>query len=190
MIQAFYFTLALLNDFVGSNKAAANDRPLITKVRDYIFGSFAFPLAFDVGGMFWMLYAIDRELVFPIKLDAFFPWWLNNFVHTNIMAFILIEMVVLYHKYPCRKSGLGGLITFMAGYLAWVNVVYYKANYWVYPVLAVFNWPQRILFFVFTCSVPIFFYFFGEYINNVAWSKSRIGEGASSKTKGKKSKSK
>lgn len=39
------------------------DRPLIRKIRDYIFGTFAFPLAFDVGGLFWLLYAIDRELV-------------------------------------------------------------------------------------------------------------------------------
>lgn len=61
--QAVYFTLALVNDFVGSNTATTGDRPFIRKIRDYVFGSFAFPLAFDVGGLFWVLYAIDRELV-------------------------------------------------------------------------------------------------------------------------------
>lgn len=61
--QAVYFTLALVNDFAGSNAATTGDRPFIRKIRDYVFGSLAFPLAFDVGGLFWVLYAIDRELV-------------------------------------------------------------------------------------------------------------------------------
>lgn len=64
LIQTVYFSIALLNDFVGSNDVlTTKDRSLIRKIRDYVYGTFAFPLAFDVGGMFWLLYAIDRELV-------------------------------------------------------------------------------------------------------------------------------
>lgn len=64
LIQTLYFSIALLNDFVGSNEVlTTKDRPVIRKIRDYVYGTFVFPLAFDVGGMFWLLYAIDRELV-------------------------------------------------------------------------------------------------------------------------------
>lgn len=140
--------------------------------------------------MFWLLYAIDRELVFPKSLDAFFPWWLNNFVHTNIMAFVLLEMVLLHHNYPCRKAGLTGISLFLAVYLGWVHVVYFKANVWVYPVLAVLNWPQRVVFYVFTAAVPIGLYYVGEYLNAAAWSKSRLGESSSRKNTSKKSKTK
>lgn len=161
---------------MGSNESAIKERPVVRKIRDYIFGSFAFPLAFDVGGMFWLLYGIDRELVLPKATDAFLPSWFNHVLHTNIMAFIVIEMILSYHKYPCRKSGLSGLAVFMLGYLTWVHVIWYKANAWVYPVLAILNWPQRIAFYLFTCSVPIIFYYFGEFLNNQIWSKSRIGE--------------
>lgn len=177
-----------MNDFLGSNESAIKDRPLIRKIRDYVFGTFAFPLAFDVGGMFWLLFAIDRELVLPKSSDAFLPSWFNHILHTNIMAFILFEMIFTYHKYPCRKSGLSGLGGFMFGYLAWVHVIWFKANAWVYPVLAILNWPQRIAFYLFTLSVPIVFYYIGEILNNQVWNKKRVGE--TLKNKGKKSKSK
>lgn len=149
----------------------------------------AFPLAYDVGGLFWLLYAIDRELVFPKGLDAFFPWWLNHFIHTNILAFITLEMILLHHKYPCRKSAYAGMGTLMLGYLVWIHVIWVKANVWVYPVLAVLNWPQRIGFYAFTLSVPAGFFFLGEFLNGLVWGQSRIGE-SPEKVKSKKAKSK
>lgn len=185
IIQAVYFTIALLNDLIGSNKPTTAGLPFIRKLRDYIFGSFAFPLAIDVGGLFWLLYAIDRALVFPIALDAFFPWWLNHFVHTNILAFVFLEMFLLFHKYPSRKLGLGSLSVFMIAYLVWVHIIKYKTNIWVYPVLAVLNWPQRIGFYIFTMAVPVAFYYFGEFVNNLTWNVVSSGEGQRKSTKAK-----
>lgn len=122
-------------------------------------------------------------------MDAWFPWWLNQFVHTNIIVFVLLEMFLLHHKFPCRKSALTGQGILMVTYLAWIHVIKYNANVWVYPVLAILNWPQRIAFYVFTLSVPVFLYYLGEFLNNQVWNKSRLGE-STQKTKGKKSKSK
>lgn len=73
ILQAGYFIIALINDFFGSNEVAPKRTPIIRKVKDYIFAAFAFPVAFNVGITFWSLFAIDRELVFPKALDAFFP---------------------------------------------------------------------------------------------------------------------
>jgi hypothetical protein len=178
-----YYVIALLNDLIGSNEPAIKDRPAIRRIRDYVFGSLAFPLVFDVGGMFWLLYAIDRELVLPKAVDVFFPSWHNHILHTNIMIFIVLEMIFTYHKYPCRKSALAGLGTLMLAYLTWVHVIYFNAGAWVYPVLAVLNWPQRIGFYVFTCSVPFIFYFLGEFLNGQIWSKKRVGEVAKGKSR-------
>lgn len=63
--------------------------------------------------------AIDRELVLPQKLDAYFPLWLNHIMHTNIVIFILLEMFLSCRKYPTKKRGLAGLTIFMAIYLSW-----------------------------------------------------------------------
>lgn len=133
-------------------------------------------------------------MIFPKRLpkanDAFFPVWFNHFVHTNIMVFVMIEMFLLHHNYPCRKSALMGLGVFMLGYLTWVHVIYYNAGKWVYPLLAVLNWPQRIGFYAFTLSVPIVLYYLGEFLNDkVFWPKSMLGEKSSGgKSKSKKSK--
>lgn len=82
VFQAFYFTIALFNDFIGSNKVLLKDQPLIRKIRDYCFAAFGFPLAMDVGGLFWLLYAIDRELVFPIGF----------FCHNNSLSILFISL--------------------------------------------------------------------------------------------------
>lgn len=68
-----YFTICLLNDFIGTNEVAPKRMPLIRKVKDYTLAAFAFPVALNVGVTFWTLMAIDRELVFPKALDAVFP---------------------------------------------------------------------------------------------------------------------
>jgi hypothetical protein len=73
IIQAVYFFIALLNDLFGSNDVLLSSVPKIRKLKDYFFSAFAFPVAFNVGISFWGIYAVDRELVFPKAIDAFFP---------------------------------------------------------------------------------------------------------------------
>jgi hypothetical protein len=68
MFQCIYFTIALLNDLIGTNEAAPKSSPLIRKIRDYLFGTVAFPFAMNVGVMFWVLMMVDRWGVNLIKL--------------------------------------------------------------------------------------------------------------------------
>lgn len=73
IIQAFYFTISLLNDFVGTNEIDPVRTPLIRKLKDRLLATLAFPCAILVSITFWALYAVDRELVFPKVLDEIFP---------------------------------------------------------------------------------------------------------------------
>ena len=101
------------------------------------------------------------------------------------MCFIVLEMILLHHKYPCRKSALAGLGVYMLAYLVWIHVVWINAGVWVYPILKVLDWPQRIAFYIFTCSVPIFFYYLGELLNNNVWHKGRLTDSEPKKSSGK-----
>ena len=93
LVQAIYFTLALLNDIFGSYEVMQKKKqPFIRKIKDYLFSSLALPVALNVGITFWSLFWINRELVFPKALDEFFPSWLNHIMHTNIIVFILLEL--------------------------------------------------------------------------------------------------
>lgn len=175
-LQAFYFSVAFVNDCVGSNETDIKDRPLIRKIKDYFFSAFAFPLALDVALLFWSMYTIDRRSVFPDEVDWFFPAWLNHILHTNVAVFIVIELVILHRQYPSRKEGICGLMIFMFSYLAWMHVTRLFAGKWAYPILEMLDIPGKIAFFVFTMSFPIAMYFFGEFLNGIVWSAGRIGK--------------
>lgn len=174
ILQLVYFCVAFVNDFIGSNEVEIKKRPLITRARDYIFSSLALPLAFQVGVMFWSLFIIDRDLVAPKVWDAIFPIWLNHFIHTDIMIFIAIEMIIVYHHYPTIKNSLLGLIAFMLVYVGWEHIIYVNTGKWVYPVLASLNWAERIGFHMFNIAIPVGFYFLGRFLNNRFWNKTRV----------------
>lgn len=171
LLQTLYFSVAVLNDFIGTNENVAAKPPLIRKLKDYLFSVLAFPTAMYVGLTFWALMAIDRELVFPKALDEFFPTWLNHVMHTNIMIFILIELFFTCRVYPSRKKALTGILAFFCSYLVWVHVIYFKTNTWVYPVLTLLNWPQRAVFYAVSVGLVIALFFLGEFLNNKIWGK-------------------
>jgi len=171
ILQACYYTIALLNDFIGSNEIAPKKLPLIRQVKDYMIAAFAWPIACNVAITFWGIYAIDRELIFPRALDSFFPDWLNHVMHTNILIFIVLEMCVSFRQYPSRRSGCTGLCTFMASYLIWIHIIFYMSGVWVYPVLEVLALPLRICFFVGVFIFSLILYRIGEFFNEIIWVK-------------------
>lgn len=122
-----------------------------------------------VGLTFWIIYAIDRELVLPRAVDPYFPSWLNHVMHTNIMLFVLIEFVTTFRRYPSRQKGCTILGVFMVTYLTWMLTIYKFSGFWVYPILDVLNWPLRLVFFVALLGLAQGLYFLGEKLNGVVW---------------------
>lgn len=92
-------------------------------------------------------------------------------MHTNIVIFILLDMAVTFRQYPSRKTGFTGLLIFNVAYLIWIHIIKYKSGRWVYPILEVLTFPQRIGFMVVVGIFGISFYFVGEYLNNKFWAK-------------------
>ncbi|XP_059611961.1 androgen-induced gene 1 protein-like [Phlebotomus argentipes] len=169
--QAVYYTIALLNDLVGSNKVSHTKLPLIRRVKDYVMISLAFPLAATVSTTFWSLMAIDRELVFPKFLDDYVPTWLNHVLHTNIFICIVIELFMSFRKYPARREGMLGLIIFMVAYLVWIHVIHHYSGVWVYPILEVLSFPMRVVFYIVVIGMTGALYILGEFLNNAIWTK-------------------
>jgi FAR-17a/AIG1-like protein len=130
----------------------------------------------NVTVLFWTLYYIDRQLVFPTVMDPIYPWWLNHILHTNVFAFILIELFIHYHHYPSRKAELLGISIFSVTYIGWVQVVKIVAGAWVYPILNVLDFHHRIGFFILSATIPIAFYFVGEFLNKELWTKRRLAQ--------------
>jgi FAR-17a/AIG1-like protein len=83
----------------------------------------------------------------------------------------MLELFTSFRSYPSRKSGLTGLIVFLAGYLVWVHVIKHYSGVWVYPVLDVLALPQRIAFFAANLLIVVFLYLSGEFMNEKIWTK-------------------
>ncbi|CAG4942475.1 unnamed protein product [Parnassius apollo] len=171
MLQTVYFTIAVLNDIFGSNEPTPSHKPIVRHIKDTVFSALAFPLALFVGITFWSLYAVDRELILPKALDPYFPVWLNHVMHSNIVLFILIELSTSFRMYPKKKNGLTILFSFMVCYVVWIHYIYFQTGSWVYPVLAVINWPLRVVFYLFSLGFIFSLYSLGEKLNRIVWSK-------------------
>ena len=69
--------------------------------------------------LFWGMYAISRELVFPEVMDLFYPSALNHGVHTAPIVLALLELVLVPHHFSSHHVSLTLLVLFLGAYLAW-----------------------------------------------------------------------
>ncbi|XP_072175952.1 androgen-induced gene 1 protein-like [Diadema setosum] len=162
--QMFYFFFSFFTDVV--DLVTRDNKSSVTKyliaIRDWFLCAVAFPIALVVVSMFWSLWSIDRQLVFPKELDEYFPMWLNHVLHTYLLPILVVDMWIVKHKCPPRVFGLLGLFTVAALYLVWILFLGFVKEIWVYPVLRVLNGAHFALFVVFVTVFPVPLYFFGE----------------------------
>jgi len=176
VLQLIYYSLSSLNDIIGTSSKIVKENHGLQTIRDYLFGSLVFPIAMFVALTFWALWAIDRELVFPAALDAFFPPWLNHIMHTSIVPFAIIELLFVPKVFPNRSQALKGTSAFMLGYIAWVFFIAYHTSFWVYPILEVLSWPLRILFIIACATLAGLLYLIGESLHFIRWGKALVSK--------------
>lgn len=175
VVQFLFFLLSFIIDFM---KASSSNYHKFTKVRDKFFASIAMPYGLFVVAVFWILYSIDRELIFPKVLDGIFPVWLNHVSHTAILPVLLMESYILKHRHPRKKDGMTITAVFGLIYAFWVLYLALVKEIWPYPILYILNWGQRFIFFGFTVGLTMLMYLIGEKINCCFW-----GDGIVSKVK-------
>ena len=66
--------------------------------------------------VFWTLYNIDRNIVYPELLDYYFPVWLNHAMHTYPVPLSIIYMLTSNKDEPPKQATFAGLIAFIAAY--------------------------------------------------------------------------
>ena len=163
-VQFLIFTITTLHDILSM----ASIYFLSNKVRqfkDFIYTTVAYPLCLFILVTFWVLYAIDRELILPVVMDSIVPYWTNNVFHT----YIAITLILSYTdgmKYPSKKKGLLSSSLFMITYIAWISFIFFKTDSWPYPVMNVLPPVQLLLFISFCISLFLSFYLIGNYLNN------------------------
>lgn len=171
-VQLMYFSVGLCNELYGSNVNPSNKESAsgLQRTRDFLFSTLGFPVGFFITIIFWSLYAADRSLVFPKKLDEFYPIWANHMMHTTCMVSQLIEMMTTCHAYPSRTRGLLTSMAFSVIYLGWVLLIAYQANIWIYPILQKLSPLGRAVFIGGSAASLGMIYLGGEALNVKVWS--------------------
>lgn len=169
LLQFSYFTIAFLNDIVGTSTTIVKNRSSLQKVCDLFFSTVVFAVGSFVTISFWGLYNIDRNLIFPPEFDSWFPLWLNHNIHTTPLVGVLIELYFVPHIFPRRKTGLGVVAVLGLLYLIWVCVIAYQSGHWVYPILADLPVVGRAVFITIMAMLISSFYILGEVLNKNIW---------------------
>nr|AEE63176.1 unknown [Dendroctonus ponderosae] len=121
----------------------------IEKIRLSIFPSLVFPSGLIVACIFWGIWHIDRELIFPKTIDEFYPPWMNHALHTFIIFPLIIEVISQF-KYNnvaiTKKRAAAILILYCAIYQTLYLSVYFLHGFWLYPIYKILTWSQRVGF--------------------------------------------
>ncbi|XP_071854391.1 androgen-induced gene 1 protein-like isoform X4 [Apostichopus japonicus] len=167
ILQLVYFFWSCITDMVSASAPHSSAGRATVAFRDWFLAAIVFPIGSLVVITFWAIYGMNRELIFPAALDEFFPAWLNHALHTFVLPLLLIDMLLVKHKYPSRISGILGAVGFALCYLVWILYLGFAKDIWVYPFLKVLEGPYFILFFAVMTVVLIIFYIIGEKLSSV-----------------------
>lgn len=171
-LQAIYFTICALNviiKFVTGKKSSAVER-----FCNGMYTSIIFPIGAIVSILFWGVYAVDRNLIYPKVIELAIPSYQNHLVHTLPLFGALLDSAVTHHHY--NKSffkGVLGTVLFMLAYLIWIFIVAHVGGFWVYPVLQVLSPLKRGYFIVGSGVLGAILYKSGEVINKLFWTNGQ-----------------
>lgn len=164
VIQTIYFALAFFNDFIGSNEVCPKKTPKIRALKDIIF-TLAFPLAFYVAIAFWTIYTLYKDLILPDHVEKIFPLWMNHVMHTLIVPFVVIELIVTPKKYPSKSVGMTFCLFVIFSYLSILAAAFILGGTMVYPVLNAMSWTVKIGFVLISILGGLGVYIIGEELN-------------------------
>ncbi|XP_078411648.1 androgen-induced gene 1 protein-like isoform X2 [Cetorhinus maximus] len=173
VLQTSFFGVSVLSDLLcllpQPGKRVQRLSLRISALQDWLFAGLAFPIGFFVVVSFWLLYAIDRELVYPKILDQIIPTWMNHAMHSVVLVLLTLELILVPHHCPSRKGGMALLVTFCSSYLLWVLWIRHRSAIWVYPILEALSPVGVGIFLTAAVLVTIALYVVGEKLHHWRW---------------------
>ncbi|XP_054269413.1 androgen-dependent TFPI-regulating protein-like [Macrosteles quadrilineatus] len=170
-LQTIYFLVALVEDVLSVFKGQERLKDKVNKFKNYFFTVLVAPMALLVSIVFWGIWSVDRNLIFPTVLDKYLPPWINHSLHTTTSVVVLLEMYLCFHKYPSFKPALLGITLYLLCYSVCLMLTYYQSGAWLYPVFKTLNWTLRITFCLATYVLAIALYGAQYFLNKVFWDE-------------------
>ncbi|XP_059166198.1 androgen-induced gene 1 protein-like [Physella acuta] len=167
-LQTLYFGFCVVSDLA---ELAALQHKCLRNWRDTFHSTIAFPVGTFVVLLFWGLYSIDRELVYPKALDDIIPSWLNHLLHTTPLPFLITDKYLVYHVHPPRLKGMIKASSIALIYIVWILFIAFYDNIWVYPILKTLSVHGRAVFLIFCMVIFGLLYILGEKTSSAFWKQ-------------------
>ena len=185
-LQLSYFAVCFghevsTSETLGENQTSPRSKLTATlhKTRDFMFSTLAFPLGLFTTISFWLIYSVNRNLIWPVFLDQFYPLWVNHLVHTSCLISQMIEMLTVYHIYPSTKTGVRTTIGFFLCYLVWILFLAFHKGVWIYPVLQKLSPLGRTFFIAAFGILGGSLFVVGRIMNEKVWKETTPTNNAS-----------
>ncbi|XP_046672629.1 androgen-dependent TFPI-regulating protein-like isoform X1 [Homalodisca vitripennis] len=173
-LQTTYFYIALGGEILALFKGREKIKERINQFKNYFFTVLVAPMALVVSIVFWSVWFVDRELIFPIVMDKFLPPWINHSLHTTTSVIVLLEMYMCFHKYPAFKPALLGITLYLLLYSFCLLGTYYQSGIWLYPIFKMLNWTLRVVICLATYILAVALYGAGYFLNKVLWDEKLL----------------
>lgn len=119
--------------------------------------------------LFWGIYAADRELIHPAELDEYIPVSLNHCQHTFPLLLVVLEGLIVFHRYPSNAVAALTNFSFSTLYIVWIVWVFTVSGNWPYAVVKVVPLPALPVFFTMNFFISLVFYFLGKFFCYLRW---------------------
>ncbi|XP_072937674.1 androgen-dependent TFPI-regulating protein-like [Epargyreus clarus] len=173
-LQVIYSFIALLCE-VLILKNSKNKRYKLNKhlkaLRDILFSGIIWPCTLVVFSIFWSLFFLDRDLIFPKFADKALTPVSNHVIHTLIVPIVLWEVAFRPRIPPkSHKRNIGHLLLHLAVYLCVLAYTYMEHGIWIYPILTklygTVYFPIALLFIV---TISILYYYLQWVVSSFMW---------------------
>lgn len=112
---------------------------------------------------------MDREFIYPERLDKTIPFSLNHCWHTGIAVTSLVEVVVVFHRYPSNIKAFIMQFVIATLYIVWIVWLFTVTGKWPYPFMAKIPLPLFPVFCLTCLFIDVGFYFIGKALCYVRW---------------------
>ena len=167
MIQRAYFSMVCVAYLTKSS--------VLKSLSKFFFSSIVISSSLLVTLLFWIIYAINRDLIFPKFYDEIYPWWVNHSLHSFSAVLSLTELFVFPFPVPqkLRWERLVVLILIIS-YSVWLPWVGYQSGVWPYKFFHNLNNFQIFIFCLMSAVVCIGLHYVGMVLRTFKWGKYSI----------------
>ena len=167
ILQRAYFSLACIAFLLKFN--------LLRSLTKFLFNSLILPLSIIVTVMFWVLYSVNRDLIFPAFYDEMYPWWVNHTLHSFCAVISLIELMLFPFPVPQKlKWEKVMLLLIIAAYSVWLPWVSRKNEMWPYNFLRKLSDTQVAIAFIAFSVILLFLHWVGVQLRRLKWGSYHI----------------